>query len=76
MIHPATPQCVLHRPFGIRQLVQGGFRPMLIRDMTEPSSDHYAGQDTEQLLGEMINYVETFYAPTVHSRDLIEAMRY
>lgn len=67
-----TNMCVLHRSFGIKQMVRWGIRPILIRDLTDtmynpampPYVSHEAG--TELIVG----YIEKFWCPTILSSDL------
>lgn len=70
-----TNTCVLHRPFGIKQMARWGIRPMLIRDLTDtmynpempPYVSHEAG--TELVVG----YIEKLWWPTILSDDLISS---
>ena len=64
-----TNACVLGRPYGIRQLVALGKRPVLCRDLTDafhhdPHGHHWG---TEQ----MIAHIERRWCPTVTSDQLV-----
>ena len=61
-------RCVLGRPYGIRQLVYWGKRPMLCRDLT----DAYPRDPRGHLAGnvDMIAHVERYWCPTVTSDEL------
>ena len=64
--------CILHRSFGIKQMVRWGIHPILIRDLTDPMYNpamspfvsHEAGTDL------VIGYIENFWCPTTLSSDL------
>lgn len=64
-----TNVCVLGRPFGIRQLVYLGKRPLLCRDLTDSfhrwPAGHVAGTDL------IVSHIETFWCPTVTSDQLV-----
>jgi nicotinamidase-related amidase len=64
-------RCVLGRPYGIRQLVYWGKRPVLCRDLTDSyhRDPHGHRWGNEQ----MIAHVERFWCPTVTSDQLVEA---
>jgi nicotinamidase-related amidase len=65
--------CILHRSFGIKQMVRWGIRPILVRDLTDamynpampPYVNHEAGTDL------VIGYIEKFWCPTMLSSDLV-----
>jgi nicotinamidase-related amidase len=61
-------RCVLGRPYGIRQLVYWGKKPVLCRDLT----DSYHRDPRGHLHGneEMIAHVERYWCPTVTSDQL------
>jgi hypothetical protein len=67
-----TNMCILHRSFGIKQMVRWGVRPILIRDLTDamynpamsPYVSHEAGTDL------VIGYIEKFWCPTMLSSAL------
>ena len=63
-----TNVCVLGRPYGIRQLVRLGKRPILCRDLTDSFHRDPRGHDwgTEQVIG----HVERRWCPTVTSDQL------
>ena len=62
-------RCVLGRPYGIRQLVHWGRRPVLCRDLTDSfhrdPGGHLAGNEL------MIAHVERHWCPTVTSDQLV-----
>ena len=62
-------RCVLGRPYGIRQLVYWGKRPVLCRDLT----DSYHRDPRGHLWGneQMIAHVERYWCPTVTSDQLV-----
>ena len=64
-----TNICVLARPFGIRQLVYLGKRPVLCRDLTDSFHRHPRGHawGTEQIVA----HIEQRWCPTVTSDQLI-----
>jgi nicotinamidase-related amidase len=57
-----TESCVLHRPFGIRQLRSWGVDCVLVSDLTEA----FWPEDTEQA----VQYIERHLCPTAESREL------
>ena len=65
--------CVLGRPFGLRQMVRGGKRTVLMRDMTDamynpnswPYVSHFTGNDL------VISHIERYVCPTITSDQLI-----
>lgn len=64
-----TNMCVIGRPFGLRQMVRGGKRVALLRDMTDtmynpaswPYVSHFTGTDL------IISHIERFVCPTLTS---------
>jgi nicotinamidase-related amidase len=64
-----TNRCVLGRPYGIRQLVYWGKRPVLCRDLTDSyhrdPRGHAWGND------QMIAHVERYWCPTITSDQLV-----
>lgn len=62
-------RCVLGRPYGIRQLVYWGKRPVLCRDLT----DSYHRGPRGHLCGneEMIAHIERHWCPTLTSDQLV-----
>ena len=62
-------RCVLGRPYGIRQLVYWGKRPLLCRDLTDSYHRDLAGhlEGNEQ----MIAYVERWWCPSITSDELV-----
>ena len=64
-------RCVLGRPYGIRQLVYWGKRPVLCRDLT----DSYHRDPRGHLWGNerMVAHVEQHWCPTITSDQLVVA---
>jgi nicotinamidase-related amidase len=68
-----TNMCILNRSFAIKQMVRWGVGVVLVRDMTDamynPAMSPYVShqQGTELVIG----YIEKFWCPTIHSRDLL-----
>jgi nicotinamidase-related amidase len=64
-----TNMCVLHRSFGIKQMLRRGFRTALIRDLTDamynPEKSPYVSHDEGTAL--LVSYIEKFYCPTIDS---------
>lgn len=71
-----TNVCVLSQPYGIRQLVYVGKKPILCRDLTDSFHQdhrgHFQGTDI------IIEYIETYWCPTVTSDQIVggEAFRF
>ena len=67
-----TNMCVLNRTFGIKQMVRWNVPVALIRDLTDsmynPASPPYVSHDAGT--GLVIEYIEKFWCPTVHSQYL------
>ncbi|MDR2346003.1 MAG: isochorismatase family protein [Planctomycetaceae bacterium] len=67
----ATNMCVLHRPFGLRNMKRLGMNVVLMRDMTDtmynpekpPHVDHFSGTDL------VVEYIEKYVCPTIVSTD-------
>lgn len=57
-----TDQCVLNRPFGIRQMTKWEVKCVLLRDLTEA----FWPEDTERV----VQYIERYLCPTVDSASL------
>ena len=64
-----TNRCVLGRPYGIRQLVYWGKRPVLCRDLTD--AYHRAPQGHRWGNEQMIAHVERYWCPTLTSDQLV-----
>lgn len=68
-----TNYCILHRSFGIKQMVKWGVDITLVRDLTDgiysPETPPYLNheQGTELVVG----YVEKFWCPTVSSEEML-----
>ncbi len=69
MMGIATNVCVLARPFGIRQLVYLGKKPLLCRDLTDSFHRYHRGhfQGTDLI----IEYIERHWCPTVTSDQIV-----
>ena len=69
----ATNMCVLHRSFGIKNLVRWGVDTILCRDLTDamynPPSAPYVSHDEGTNL--VIEYIEKFWCPTTTSEELL-----
>ncbi len=67
-----TNMCVLHRTFGIKQMVRWGVNIALIRDLTDsmynPAMAPYVSHTEGTNL--VIGYIEKFWCPTTHSQYL------
>ena len=60
--------CILSRPFGMRELRRHGFKVVLIRDLT----DSYSSKSNQfpyqkERNKEVINHIESYIGPTIHS---------
>lgn len=68
-----TNMCILHRTFGIKQMVRRGMNVVLIRDLTDtmynPAKSPYVSHEEGTRL--VVEFIEKFWCPTVHSRDLL-----
>ena len=68
-----TNMCVLHRSFGIKQMVRWGVDVVLVRDLTDtmynPASRPYVshGEGTQLV----VSFIEKFWCPTIDSTDLL-----
>jgi len=68
-----TNICILNRSFAIKQLVRWGVDVYLVRDLTDaiynpakpPYVSHQEGTDL------VVGYIEKFWCPSLHSRDLL-----
>jgi nicotinamidase-related amidase len=65
----AANMCVLNRSFGIKNLLRQGFKPVLVRDLTDamynPAMPPYVSHDEGTRL--VVEYIEKFYCPTIES---------
>ena len=68
-----TNMCVLNRSFAIKQMVRWGKTVALVRDLTDamynPAKPPYVSHAEGTRL--VIEYIEKFWCPTLHSRDLL-----
>jgi nicotinamidase-related amidase len=68
--------CILNRSFGIRQLARWGIHCILVRDLTDamyesssrPFVSHASGTEL------VIEYIEQYWAPTVNSVEMMQAL--
>jgi nicotinamidase-related amidase len=62
-----TNMCILHRSFGIKNMLRQGFSPVLVRDLTDamynPAKPPYVSHEDGTRL--VVEYIEKFYCPTV-----------
>ena len=69
-----TNMCVLHRSFGIKQMVKWGVDVVLVRDLTDtmysPSKAPYVSHDEGTKL--VVRFIEAFWCPSMRSSDLIK----
>lgn len=61
--------CVLSRPYGIRQLVYWGKRPVLCRDLTD--AFHRDPRGLRWGIDEVVSHIERRWCPTVTSEQLV-----
>ena len=68
-----TNMCILNRSFAIKQMVRWGVDTTLVRDLTDsmynPARPPYVSHEEGTRL--VIEYVEKFWCPTIHSQDLL-----
>jgi nicotinamidase-related amidase len=68
-----TNMCVLHRPFGIKQMVRWGLPVALVRDLTDtmynPERPPYVSHQEGTRL--VVEFIEKFWCPTVASCELM-----
>jgi nicotinamidase-related amidase len=64
-----TNVCVLGRPYGIRQLVYSGKRPLLCRDLTD--SFHRDARGHQWGTEQTIHHIESHWCPSVSSDQLV-----
>ncbi len=66
-----TNMCILNRTFGIKQMLQWGFKVALIRDLTDamynPAMSPYVSHEEGTNL--VVGYIEKFLCPTLESTD-------
>ena len=67
-----TGMCILHRTFGIKQMVRWGVQTLLVRDLTDamydPACSPYVSHDEGTEL--LVRFIEKFWCPTIASADL------
>lgn len=68
-----TNMCILHRTFGIKNLVRWGLKPVLVRDLTDlmynPAMPPYVSH--EEALALVVGYIEKFWCPTALAVDIL-----
>ena len=68
-----TNMCILHRSFGIKQMVKWGIDAVLVRDLTDtmynPSKAPYVSHDEGTKL--VVQFIEAFWCPSMTSTDLL-----
>ncbi len=68
-----TNMCVLHRSFGIKQMVRWGMQTGLIRDLTDcmynPARSPYVSHAEGTNL--VVGYIEKHWCPTLHSQCIV-----
>lgn len=68
-----TNMCILNRSFGIKQMVRWGVNITLVLDLTDamynPAMPPYVSHAQGTQL--VIDYIEKFWCPTIHSDDLL-----
>jgi hypothetical protein len=68
-----TNMCIVHRTFGIKQMTRWGVDMTLVRDLTgsmyNPMTWPYVSHEQGTQL--VIDYIEKFWCPTIHSDNLI-----
>jgi nicotinamidase-related amidase len=68
-----TNYCILHRSFGIKNLVRWGVNTVLVRDLTDamynPERPPYVSHEDGTRL--VIEYIEKFWCPSTTSKDII-----
>jgi len=71
-----TNMCVLHRSFGIKQLVRWGVEVALVRDLTDtmynPARPPYVSHEEGTRL--VVEFIEAFWCPTVASEEVLAAL--
>jgi len=71
-----TNMCILNRTFAIRQMSRWGVPCVLIRDLTDamydPKDPPYVSHEAGTQL--VIEHIEKYWAPTVTSRQILEAL--
>lgn len=70
-----TNMCILHRSFGIKQMVRWGVNIALIRDLTDamynPAMRPYVPHEAGTQL--VVEFIEKFWCPTIDSQQLIRS---
>lgn len=67
-----TNMCILDRPYGMKAMARFGFPMAIVRDLTDPMvvPDGIHVKTREDGLNQLIQYIETYFAPSVDSRDI------
>ena len=73
MLGVHTNMCILHRSFGIKQLVRWGVHTALVRDLTDcmynPAQPPYVSHSEGTNL--VVGYIEKHWCPTLHSQYIV-----
>ncbi len=73
MLGVHTNMCILHRSFGIKQLVRWGVHTGLVRDLTDcmynPAQPPYVSHTEGTKL--VVGYIEKHWCPTLHSQYIV-----
>ena len=68
-----TNMCILHRSFGIKQMVRWGLSVALVRDLTDimynPAMSPYVSHDDGTI--HVVSFIEQHWCPTVKSSNLL-----
>ena len=68
-----TNMCILHRSFGIKQMVRWGVPVALVRDLTDimynPAMPPYVSHEEGTRL--VVSFIEKHWCPTVHSLEIL-----
>ena len=68
-----TNMCILDRPYGMKNMARFGFPMAIVRDLTDPMvvPDGINVINRADGLDKMIKYIETNFAPSIDSRDVM-----
>ena len=71
-----TNMCILHRTYGIKQMVMWGLNVILVRDLTDalynPAKPPYVSHEEGTQL--VIGYIEKFWCPSISSNELMATL--
>jgi len=73
-----TNMCIIHRPYGLRSMINAGFNTVLMRDMTDSMYDSKQWPNVSHCEGTrlMIDYIEKYICPTVLSSEFTKTSRF